>query len=99
MSVKLKTTKNLKDTLDTVVLLAPDDDAASYVRSEAERAYVRRKIKDQSGMITINQYDRLLVIVPFITDKTDHLLDEAYRKKGVELFNVAKREKISVWQI
>ena len=99
MSVKLKLTKIPKDTLDTVVLLTSTNDAAPYVRSESEQAYVQQKIRDQAGIITINQYDRWLVLVPPVTDKAGHLLDEAYRRKGLELFNLAKQEKIDSWQL
>ena len=99
MSVKLKLTKAQKDTLDTVVLVTSPDNLSSYVRSDAEHAYVEQKMKHQAAMITINQYDRLLVLIPPVVDKTDHLLDEAYRKKGFDLFNLAKREGIDTWQM
>ena len=99
MSIKLKLTKKPKDTLNTAVLLSSADDAASYVRSEAEQAYAQQKVKDQAGTIVINQYDRLLVLIPPVKDKTGHLLDEAYRKRGLELFNLAKQENIDSWQL
>ena len=99
MSAKLKLTKTPKDTLDTVVLLTSADDPAPYTRSEAEQMYVRQKMKDQASIIVVNQYDRLLVLIPPVTDKTGYLLAEAYRKKGVEVCKLAKQEKIEVWQL
>lgn len=99
MSVKLKVTEAPKDNQDTVVLLTTKEDASPFVRSEAEQKYVLQKIKASSGMIVVNQYDRLLVLLPPVSDKTGHLLDEAYRKQGLALFNLAKSEKRTTWQL
>lgn len=99
MSITLKLTKNLKDNQDTVLLLADAEDARPYVRSEAEQTYIQQKMDTAVGMIVINQYDRLLVLIPPVTDKTGYLLDEAYRKKGLALFNLAKSERRTTWQL
>ena len=99
MPVKLKLAKTPKDTLDTVILLTSAEEGAQYARSEAEQKYVQQKVQDKQKTIIVNQYDRLLVLILPITDKSGHLLDEAYRKKGLELFNLAKSEKIGAWQL
>ncbi len=99
MSVKLKRIQKPKDTVATVVLLGSTEEGTTYARSEAEQKYIQQKVSHASEMIIVNQYDRLLVLLPPVTDKSGHLLDEAYRKKGLALFGLAKAEKIDTWQV
>ncbi len=100
MSVKIKLTKSPKESLNTAVLLTSTDTPEQYIRSEAEQKYVEQKLKHASSeLLVINQYDRLLVLVPPVADKSGSALAEAHRKQGAELFNLAKKEKLSTWQL
>lgn len=99
MSVKLKRIQKPKDTVATAVLLGSPEEGAAYARSDAEQKYIQQKVSDASNLIVVNQYDRLLVLIPPVTDKSGHLLDEAYRKKGLALLGLAKAEKIDTWQL
>ncbi|MGB3850366.1 MAG: leucyl aminopeptidase [Tunicatimonas sp.] len=100
MSAKIKLAKAPKEAANTVVLLTADSDAEQYTRSEAEQQYVAQKLKHASTeLLVVNQYDRLLVLVPPVVDKQGTALDEAYRKLGVKLFNLAKQERIATWQL
>ena len=102
MTTKLKFAKKPKDATPTFVLLgaaSAKDETAPYVRSKAEAAYVQQKLSDRSGLVTVNQYDQLMVFVAPVDDKSGHLLTEAYRQKGGEAFSLAKKEKIDRWQV
>ena len=100
MSVKIKVTKSPKESLNTVVLLSSTDVPEQHVRSEAEQKYVAQRLKQSaSELLVINQYDRLLVLVPPVADKEGAALAEAYRKQGVELFNLVKKERLTTWQL
>ena len=99
MSAKLKSAKTAKDTVSTVVLLTDSSDASAYTRSEAEAKYIKKALSKDNGLTVVNQYDRLLVLISPVTDKSGHLLSEAYRKKGKELFDLAKREQTDTWQV
>ncbi len=100
MSAKIKLAKAPKEAANTVVLLTADSDAEQYTRSEAEQQYVAQKLKHASTeLLVVNQYDRLLVLVPPVVDKQGTALDEAYRKLGLKLFNLAKQERIATWQL
>ena len=98
MSITLKNTRKLKDTLDTVVLLHDHDDASAYCHSEQEQAYVQKKL-DQQEIVTLNQYERLIYFVKPIADKEGATLRDAYRSKGFELFNLIKQEKLTALQV
>ena len=99
MSVKVKLTKASKETVNTIVLLASDESSGQHTRSEEEQNYLAQKMKHSPELVVINHYDRLLVLVPPISGKSGSGLHEAYRRRGVELFNLAKKEQLTTWQL
>ena len=98
MSITLKNTRKLKDTLDTVVLLQDHDDAPAYCHNEQEQTYVQKKLAQQE-IVTLNQYERLIYFIKPIADKEGTALRDAYRSKGFELFNLIKQEKLTALQV
>ncbi|MFP4091962.1 MAG: leucyl aminopeptidase family protein [Cyclobacteriaceae bacterium] len=99
MSIKLKHSKELKEERHLLLIIHNIEEATPHCRSEAEKAYVDKKIKDKAGFITINQYDRMLFLILPDEGKEGHALREAFRKKGFELYKIIKAEKLDQLQL
>lgn len=99
MSVKLKHAKALTNEQHISLIIQDAAEAAAYYRSDAEQQYVEKKISDKSGLIMLNQYERMLFLIVAPQDKEDYQLREFYRKKGFELAGIARKEKLEKLQI
>ncbi|MEI8279045.1 MAG: leucyl aminopeptidase [Bacteroidota bacterium] len=62
--------------------------------TDQERAYATQSCKDESTLITINQYDRFVFIYFLKAKKTATLTDEAARKTGAELQAICAKHKL-----
>lgn len=99
MQVKFKHAKEVDNKIHLVVLLNNAEKAESYCRDEREFQYVKNKIKDNQGLVLINQYDRILIFIAPIEKKEGYALREAYRRKGFEVSRIIKNEKIEYLQV
>ncbi|WPP52862.1 leucyl aminopeptidase family protein [Catalinimonas niigatensis] len=99
MSVKLKQAKAPKNEQPLAVLLKEVKDAAAYCRNESEQHFVEKKIKEKAGLIAVNQYERMLFFVAPPEDKEGYWLREFYRKKGFELAQIIRSEKLESLQL
>lgn len=99
MSAKLKQAKEIKNNQPLAVILKDIADASAHCRSEAERSFVEKKLKDQTAIVTVNQYERMLYFVAPAQGKEGYLLREFYRKKGFELATILRKEKIDTLQV
>ena len=99
MSVKLKQAKTLKREQHLAILIQDASEAADHYRSEAEQQYVEKKIKDKCSLITLNQYERMLFLIHIPEDKTAGQRREFCRKKGYELANLLRKEKLDKLQL
>lgn len=99
MSVKLKQAKEVKKNVALAVLLTSQEEASKYCQNDAEKQYVKKKLKDKTGLVSSNQYERMLYFVAPAEEKESHLKREYYRKKGFELANIIRSEQVENLQL
>jgi leucyl aminopeptidase len=99
MPPKLKQAKEIKNNQSLAVLLKDVADVAAYCRNESEQHFVERKLKEKTGIVTVNQYERILYFIEPTEDKESYLLREFYRKKGFELAGILRKEKLESVQL
>lgn len=99
MSVKLKQAKTLKSEQHLAIIIHDASEAADHYRSEAEQQYVEKKIKDKSSLITLNHYARMLFLIHIPEDKMAGQRREFCRRKGYELANLLRKEKLDKLQL
>ncbi|MEM9671772.1 MAG: leucyl aminopeptidase [Bacteroidota bacterium] len=94
MSIKLKSAKSVKEKDHLVVLLSKEENAESYLSSDAERKYLQQKIKEKKEIVAFNQYDRWLYLITKSTDDSPNDILETYRKRGASLYSLVRQEGI-----
>ncbi|MEK6477162.1 leucyl aminopeptidase [Catalinimonas sp. 4WD22] len=99
MSVKLKQAKEVKKNVTLAVLLTSQEEASGYCQNDAEKQYVKRKLKDKTGLVAVNQYARMLYFIAPAEEQENHLKREYYRKKGFDLANIVRSESLENLQL
>ncbi|MDF9799545.1 leucyl aminopeptidase [Catalinimonas alkaloidigena] len=99
MSVMLKQAKEVKKNAPLAVLLASQEEASGYCQNEAEKQYVKKKLKDKIRLVSVNQYERMLFFIAPAEEQESHLKREYYRKKGFELANIIRSEQLEDLQL
>ena len=62
--------------------------------TEEERKYVTAKLKDETSLVTINQYSKFIFIYLIKKSKNEWQTHEAIRKTGAELQGICQKNKI-----
>jgi leucyl aminopeptidase len=99
MSTKLNLTPEIQENVSLVLIIRDVSDMAPYCRTDGEKAYIEKKIKEKAGLISLNQYDRLLFLLLPEENKEGHLLRESFRKKGFKLYGQVQSEKLEHLQL
>lgn len=94
MSIKLKTSKAVKDKDDVIVLLGSGDSEETYVLSDTEQQYLQKQLKSKKDVIAVNQYQRWVFLVSPVTEESAEYALETYRKRGASLYQTLKQEGV-----
>ncbi len=80
---------------DTVFIIENNKSAALPELTEDESTYLRRMLKEDAGIVSLNRYTHALFFIPLSKNASPDLMTEKLRKKGAELVAQVQKLKIS----
>lgn len=94
--MELKHNPNLSADKHLAVLLDHAQDIKKFCSEEKEIAYVNRQIKEKTGWILLNQWERyIFFLLPQTNHKEAYQIQEEFRRQGFELYQILEKEKIT----